>query len=145
MALYSLNGKKPDKLPNRIRLSNGLTRTKSSTFTDEEIADAGYILANDIPDPPETKFYQLEWNGSDWSYRTTPNENETINKWNDVKAERDVLLKEADIKTMMAFEKGVSDPYVDPYKAALRDITKNNTDPWNIEWPFYGEVIEQED
>ena len=46
---------------------------------------------------------------------------------------------------MMAFEKGVSDPYVDPYKAALRDITKNNTDPWNIEWPFYGEVIEQED
>ena len=43
MSLYSYQGKEPKSLPFRITLSNGQTRTDPSTFTAEEIADAGYI------------------------------------------------------------------------------------------------------
>lgn len=40
--LYSYNGNTPSPLPFRIKLSNGFTRTDPTTFTEEEIADAGY-------------------------------------------------------------------------------------------------------
>ena len=41
--LYSYNGEYPTDIPERIRLSDGSTRTDSSTYTEEEIADAGYV------------------------------------------------------------------------------------------------------
>ena len=45
---YSENGTKwPidwSQFPNRIRLSNGMTRTDNSTFTQEEIKDAGWFF-----------------------------------------------------------------------------------------------------
>ena len=40
MTLYSFNGRYPDILPNRIRLSNGLTKTDKTTFTDSDLLDA---------------------------------------------------------------------------------------------------------
>ena len=47
--LYSLNGNYPTELPNRIRLSDGSTRTDPENFTAEMIADAGYY---EVEDPP---------------------------------------------------------------------------------------------
>ena len=41
-ALYSLNGSFPEKLPHRIRLADGSTKTDPSTFTPEDLADLGY-------------------------------------------------------------------------------------------------------
>ena len=65
MALYSLNGAYPTTLPHRIVLSDGRTRTDSSTFTNEELADAGYVS---VPDKPTPGLYQeVEWDGSSWS------------------------------------------------------------------------------
>jgi len=63
--LYSHNGKYPEKLPNRIRLSDGSTRTDKHTFTSEEIADAGYVLA---PLPlVETNYDEkIEWSAGEW-------------------------------------------------------------------------------
>jgi hypothetical protein len=52
--LYSLNGAYPKPLPKRIVLSNGTTRTDPTTFTPEEIADAGYIQ---VPEPPPIPAY----------------------------------------------------------------------------------------
>lgn len=49
--LYSYNGQYPKPIPFRIVLSNGNTRTDSSSFTPEEVADAGYILVLDKPIP----------------------------------------------------------------------------------------------
>lgn len=61
--LYSLNGNYPRPLPSRIRLSNGQTRT--ATFTQEEITDAGYIA---VPDPPpKTRHEVLGWSGTVWT------------------------------------------------------------------------------
>ena len=45
MKLYYKDNSLPKELPFRIRLSDGNTRTDPSSFTDEEIADAGYIEA----------------------------------------------------------------------------------------------------
>ena len=41
--LYSFRNQRPAPLPQRIRLSNGFTRTEPASFTAEEIADAGYV------------------------------------------------------------------------------------------------------
>jgi len=63
--LYSHNGAYPTSLPNRIRLSDGSTRTDPDTFTAEEIADAGYAVAGDPPGyNPNTQ--RLGWD-SDWT------------------------------------------------------------------------------
>lgn len=61
MLLYSLNGEYPTKLPDRIRLPNGITRTDSTTYTTEEIALADYIPI-EVPDY-NTETEQLNWLG----------------------------------------------------------------------------------
>ena len=65
MSLYSHNLNTPDVLPDKIVLSNGFTRTDSATFTDEEIADAGYVAA---PDKPQYNQYthQCLWVNTEW-------------------------------------------------------------------------------
>ena len=65
--LYSFMGQRPAPLPWRIRrLSDGYTRTDPSQFTEDDIADAGYVLA---PDPPmyDAETQGLDWDGSSWS------------------------------------------------------------------------------
>lgn len=62
--LYTKDGSYPKPIPERIRLSDGSTRTDSSTFTPEEIADAGFTLA---PDKPVlTAMQRMYWDGSQW-------------------------------------------------------------------------------
>ena len=63
--LYSLNGSYPTELPERIRLSDGTTRTNKDSFTDEDITDAGYVLA---PEKPETdsSLSKVDWDGENW-------------------------------------------------------------------------------
>lgn len=59
MKLYTKNGSYPEPIPFRIKLSNGQTRTDPSSFSDEEIIDAGYI---EVPNPPViTQEQVLEW------------------------------------------------------------------------------------
>ena len=41
--LYSFRQQRPAPLPFRIRLSNGFTRNDPTSFTTEEIIDAGYV------------------------------------------------------------------------------------------------------
>ena len=64
--LYSKNGSYPSTIPFRIVLSNGNTRTDPSSFTPEELADAGYIS---VPDKPGTESTQvLSWNSQTISW-----------------------------------------------------------------------------
>ena len=70
MMLYTKDGSYPKPLPERIRLSDGSTRTDSSTFTPEEIADAGFTLA---PDKPVlTAMQRMYWDGSQWVVADIP-------------------------------------------------------------------------
>ena len=65
--LYSYNGAYPTVLPDRIRLSNGQTRTNKSTFTAEEIADAGYVLAPVRDLPYDVTRKKVAWDGNNWT------------------------------------------------------------------------------
>lgn len=70
MVLYSLNNSYPTKLPDRLRLPNGITRTDSTTFTAEEIALAGYIPI-EVPEyNPEIE--QLNWLGDRFLVENLP-------------------------------------------------------------------------
>lgn len=133
--LYSCNGNYPAPLPNRIRLSNGLTRTNSSTFTTEEIADAGYVQ---VSDPPTITYPEvLDWNGTAWIVRQ-PNQSEIDALWITTRAECIRQLAASDYKVIKAYEAGVPvpTPWVD-YRQSLRDIYNNvgDWDPYFIDWP----------
>jgi hypothetical protein len=133
--LYSHNGNFPTVLPDRIRLSNGMTRTDSSTFTTEEITDAGYT---EVSNPPSYDYPNvLEWVAGSWVVRA-PNNSDITNQWTLIQAEAVRLLSQTDYKVLKAVESGISlsTPWID-YRQALRDIYNNvnNLDPFFINWP----------
>ena len=135
MKMYSHKGAYPNFLPNRIRLSNGEIRTDVSTFTEEELSDAGYVEAPDSP------FYEypnrLDWIDDRWVVRE-PNETEIAQKWDEVKKRCETLLFETDYKVVKAYEQQVPvEPEWVQYRQSLRDIhNKVGYDsPWFINWP----------
>lgn len=133
--LYSYNGGYPATIPQRIRLSNGLTRTDRSTYTPEEIADAGYVQ---VADQPSVSYPNvLEWTGTDWNIRV-PNENEVLVQWEFIKKECQKLLFDTDYKVIKSYELSIqlSQSWID-YRQSIRDLYNNvnNVDPWNVVWP----------
>ena len=63
---YSNKGAYPvDTLPHRIILSDGSSRTDSSTFTSEELVDAGYVEVSNPPDFNQ-ETHKLVWSGTEW-------------------------------------------------------------------------------
>ena len=142
---YSYNTQYPisfEQLPERIRLSNGLTRTDKSTFTEDELIDAGYIL---VEDPPNTVGDQyLEWTGTEWIIKNYTNEEiqGRINAlWDDVRNTRNNLI-ESTVWRIQRYESQIRmgrDPdddirQLDNYVQSLRDIT-TQADPSAIVWP----------
>lgn len=70
--LYSKRNNYPIELPFRLRFADGSTRTDQSTFTAEEIAEAGYV---EVQAPPEiTETQMLGWDGSNWIITEIPQE-----------------------------------------------------------------------
>lgn len=133
--LYSYNNGYPASIPNRIRLSDGSTRTDRSTYTPEEIANAGYIQ---VADQPSVSYPNvLEWSGTDWNVRE-PNTQEIESKWEEIKRSCQQILVETDYKVIKAFELGIplSQDWV-TYRQDIRNIYNNvnNIDPWNVVWP----------
>ena len=138
MLVYSYKGQEPQPLPERIRLSNGLTRTDSLTFTEEEIADAGYTLSDPKPvvDPNQQK---VSWTTSGWVVENlSDQEIQSLidQEWSSVRNKRNELLKNTDWLVIKATElgKAVNEEIVN-YRQALRDITTQE-DPFNIIWPM---------
>ncbi len=79
---FSYNGEYPidwDNIPERIRLSNGNTRTNKTTYTQEELIDAGYKIVKvlELSDFNE-ETHECIWNGTDWviTQHYFPNEEE---------------------------------------------------------------------
>lgn len=137
MALYSFKGARPTQLPNRIKLSNGFTKTDSSTFTEADLADAGWIP---VEYPPVVEYpNKLEWDGGNmqWVIRS-PNDTETQFKWQEIRNECQKRLEATDYKVIKAVEAGVPlEPAYVNYRQALRDLYNNvnNVDPWAIQYP----------
>lgn len=141
--LYSKNGSYPTTIPFRIRLSDGRTRTNPSTFTAEEIIDAGYV---EVPQPPFVSGIEvLEWTGTDWMVRNkTPEELQAENDvlWSEIRAERDNRIEAVTwryeryarhARLNLTQLDNIAD--LDNYVQALADIPQTQSDPKNIDWP----------
>lgn len=145
---YSVNGDYPiTTLPHRIRLSNGLTKTDNTTFTDSDLVSAGITTVADNPSY-NTNTQKLVWNRetTEWDVtELTQDELDQItdSKWIQVRSQRDYLLSEAD-KRVLRYQSeeragitthmdSISD--LDTYMQELRDIPQTNTNPDNIVWP----------
>jgi hypothetical protein len=145
MALYSFKGAYPTQLPNRIKLANGFTKTDRSTFTPEDLDEAGWY-AVDIP-PIVNYPNKLEWDGQtrSWSERE-PNEAETQFKWQEIRNECEKRLLDTDYKVIKAIETGTAvDPIYVTYRQELRDLYNNvnNVDPWTVQYPEITYPVEQ--
>ena len=142
---YSYKNQYPiNILPNRIRLSNGSTRTDSSTFTTEELTDAGYVAVSTAP-TYNSLTHNLTWNGTDWEtveLTTTEIARNTSAQWEEVRNKRKKFIDDIEWKIMRYQSEvrlGVTTTTdkiadLDTYIQALRDITKQS-DPYNITWP----------
>lgn len=145
--LYSYRGEYPkENLPERIRLSDGRTRTDSSTYTDEEISDAGYVGVSTAPTYND-RTHKLSWNGTDWQVDEMSQEeilHNTTLKWQDVRLQRDKSIADIEWRVMRNLSEVrlgitttsdlISD--LDAYTKKLRDVTTQE-DPYNISWPEY--------
>ena len=145
---YSVNGDYPiTTLPHRIRLSNGLTKTDNTTFTDSDLVSAGITTVADNPSY-NTNTQKLVWNRetTEWDVtELTQDELDQItdSKWIQVRSQRDYLLSEADQRVLRyqseeragitTHTDSISD--LDTYMQELRDIPQTNTNPDNIVWP----------
>ena len=101
--LYSYRGEYPqENLPERIRLSDGRTKTNSSTYTNEEIVDAGYVAVSAAPTYND-RTHKLSWNGTDWQVDELTEEEitrNTILKWEEIREERDKIIHSIEWKIM---------------------------------------------
>ena len=100
---YSHNNQYPvDTLPNRIRLSDGSTRTDSSTFTTSELTSAGIVTTTNPPSY-NSDTHKLTWDGSDWqvvALTTSEIKENTDLQWDVIRKQRDVQINAVDWKIM---------------------------------------------
>jgi hypothetical protein len=133
--LYSYKNQYPGSMPERIRLSSGNTKTDSTTFTEAELADAGYIL---IGDPPAVVYpNKLSWINGAWAVEE-PTQNEIYAQKEHIKNACVDLLTKTDYKIVKAMENNQSvEPNIKNYRQQLRDLynSVDNIDIWNVSMP----------
>lgn len=137
--LYTRNGCIPTLLPEIIELSDKTVVIGSASYTDEQIADAGWTVAPTLP----TYDYETQvadWNAetSQWDINPIPQEildQRTEDGWRGIRHERGEILSQSDYMVIKATETGTAIPSEWlTYRQALRDIT-NQDDPFDITWP----------
>jgi hypothetical protein len=144
--LYSYKNQYPQPLPFRITLQDGRTRTDPTTFTQEELTNAGYVAA---PEQPELAEHQwVTWSETQWQVHTKTSQeiqqeqqNRIEQQWNSVRQQRDQMMSEfewrytrheRELRMLLPVTDNLSD--IDTYMQALADITLQ-PDPFNITWP----------
>ena len=137
--MWSYKGNYPtESLPHVIYLSNGDARSDNSSFTQEEIADAGYVEV--ASSPTITHLQILKWDLSGWKIIDNTVEATKL-QWQKVREERDRRIKviEWRVTRYLSFERQSKEQLdeiddLDRYIQELRDVTKQS-DPWNIDYP----------
>lgn len=136
MRLYYKNNSYPSKLPFRITLSNGNTRTDPSTFTDEEIADAGYTIA-----PPKPRIIprgmSINWDRENEKWIVVGEYDKPLDSFDwfkENKKMRDALLEESEITKVRLIEQDADMTEFNQYIDALNNIDLSTQ---NVAWPLY--------
>ena len=132
--LYSYNNQYPKPLPFRIVLSDGTTRTDPTSFTQEEIASAGFV---EVPYPPNADINQvIEWANGSWLLRERTAEELALDEAriaDAIRKHRNNLLIESDWTQVL--DAPVDQLAWKTYRQALRDITAQEGFPHVIIWP----------
>ena len=136
---YSLNSEYPVDLPDRIRLSDGSTITGRETFTQEQIADAGWVIAPDKPSYNSDQY--IKWAGDDWQvidYTTS----DRVEKWENIRNQRNERLEKFDwrvTRNLSETRQGIPNTddlaEIDRYMEELRQLPQTQSNPWDITWP----------
>ena len=146
--LYSLRGNYPTELPNRIRLSDGSTRTDPENFTAEMIADAGYYEVEDPPTGlPITQTYEWDVINSNWTIIDQPQDvldKMKQNYLNEVNNEKTLLLSIYYKQKLLEIEReSNNEPLVydktelEAYIVALESIEETyNEETMQVTWPL---------
>ena len=148
--LYSIKGNYPvETLPHRIRLSDGSTRTDSSTFTIDDLSNAGITTVSNPPSYNQNT-QKLTWNEIEIDWEVIDLTQEQIEEltnlaWQNIRKKRDSLLQQVDGKVLRYQSEvrigittttdNISD--LDTYAQALRDVPSTFSDPGNVVWPTY--------
>jgi len=145
MPLYSYKTEYPTtEIPERIRLSNGSTRTDSSTFTSDELVDAGYVEVSNPPDFNQ-ETHKVIWNGTEWQTISLTEYEisvRNVKRWQEIRETRDAKIKEIEWRIMRNLSEtrqgldttdNIAD--LDNYIQKLRDITSSTTNPLEVSWP----------
>ena len=133
-ALYSYKGASPTTLPYKVRLSDGRVRTDVSSFSDEEVTDAGYTGPYTVPS--YNKGQRVTWDSS--NLRLVVEDIPSSELWASVRVQRNQLLTSCDWVMSVDTPGESSTNNIkewEKYRQRLRDITKDQSDPSNITWP----------
>ena len=146
MTFYSLRGSYPCPIPFRISLSDGRTRTDPSSFTAEEIADAGYIPVEDMPILNSVQIVEWDSVNVSWIIRDKTLEEsqaETKAVWASIRQQRDNLINSVTWRyERYARHDRLGLPQIDDiadldtYIQALADVPQSQNDPYDIVWPI---------
>lgn len=138
--LYTRNGCLPQMLPPFLELSDGTVLVDSSAYTDEQIADSGWVEAPLVPQIDVTT-HKISWNETDAQWDTLPLSEDEIAQtlalaWSGVRHERDTYLNETDFIVLKSYESGTSVP-TDwaTYRQALRDLPNTYATPNDVVFP----------
>lgn len=135
--LYSFNGEYPTELPERIRLSDGKTRTDNSSFTAEELSDAGYTGPYELPDY-DSDIQTVRWDSDSKSFLVENIPDYEI--WEDLRIERNERLLSSDW-TQSRDIILINDQEWKDYRQELRDLPQKFTDPTDVVFPKLPPVI----
>jgi hypothetical protein len=130
--LYSHNGQEPQPLPDRIRLKNGLTSTDLSSFTNEELADAGFTGPYEIPEYNQEN-QKLFWDSENLSYVLEDISEKEL--WDKIRAERNHLLSLSDWTMTVDAPQVLNFREWEMYRQRLRDIPSLYENPKDVVWP----------
>ena len=139
-ALYTDGSLPPAPLPDRITLADGRVRSDPTTYTDEEIADAGYVH---VEPPPECDIDQeVIWMaGQDVVPGWQIVARDPYAQWAGIRHERDALMGAFEWRIerwqrndrLGRFQTDAI-ASLDAYMQALADLTLQ-PDPFRIDWP----------
>lgn len=140
---YTKDGCLPTRMPFTIELGDGTFRTNPRTFTDEEIASAGWTVAPEVPsaDDYNSRTHKCQWNTETSTWDILPIPDDEIARtlelaWNGMRHERNGMLAESDFIVVKSLERGEAVP-TDwaTYRQALRDITDTDDHPADVVFP----------
>ena len=143
--MYSYKNKYPiADLPHRLRMDDGSTVTDLKSLDNEMLLVLGFVQVDNPPEYSEDT-HKLEWSGTEWQLQELTEQEVKIRKEElsqKIRLERDeyfdlmywrVERYQSEIRLGLTPSQDIVK--LDSFFQSLRDITKQETFPYVIDWP----------